>query len=111
VTAWAGLAVFKMEKRQTNMQLYSHLPLIFQNLSHCEEKYNTWPRGANCYCTTFMNCFHRHFQQKPSIEASGGLHLNTSQGVHEYDYFIEISVTNIAQLTTVLTKKVCIAVT
>jgi hypothetical protein len=55
-----------------------------------------------------MGCFHRHFQIKPEIKQHGGLILNKDQGVHEYDYFIDISVTSIANLATVLTKKVCI---
>ena len=53
-----------------------------------------------------MGCYHRHFQIKPEIKASGGLILNFDKGVHEYDYFIEVTVTSKAKLTTKLTKKV-----
>jgi hypothetical protein len=37
---------------------------------------------------------------------NGGLHLNLDRGVHDYDYYIEISVKNKALLTTKETKKV-----
>ena len=53
-----------------------------------------------------MGCYHRHFQVKPEIKATGGLILNKDKGVHDSDYYIEVTVTNIANLTTVLTKKV-----
>ncbi|CAC5370730.1 unnamed protein product [Mytilus coruscus] len=90
--------------------LHGHEDVIAQghatNLSHCEDKYSQYPRGANCYCTPFHGCFHRHFQIKPEIKEHGGLIANKDSGTHEYDYFIEISVTSIANLTTVLTRKV-----
>ncbi|VDI20686.1 Hypothetical predicted protein [Mytilus galloprovincialis] len=78
------------------------------NLTHCENKYSDYARGANCYCTPFKGCFHRHFQIKPEIKQHGGLISNKDKGTHEYDYFIEISVTSIAKLTTVLTKKITV---
>ncbi|XP_076085327.1 uncharacterized protein LOC143056126 [Mytilus galloprovincialis] len=79
-----------------------------KNLTHCEDKYSQYPRGANCYCTPFHGCFHRHFQIKPEIKKHGGLREHKSYGTHEYDYFIMISVTSIANLTTVLTRKISI---
>ena len=80
-------------------------------MTDCENKYSVYARGANCYCTAFMGCFHRHFQIKPEIKASGGLILNLDKGVHDSDYYLEVSVTNIAKLTTVITKKVCMYIT
>ena len=53
-----------------------------------------------------MGCFHRHFQVKPKINKNGGLKVGKDRGNHEYDYYIEVSVTSKANLTTVLTKKV-----
>jgi hypothetical protein len=44
---------------------------------------------------------------KEVIRISGGLILNLDKGVHDSDYYLEVSVTNIAKLTTVITKKVC----
>jgi hypothetical protein len=64
-------------------------------MTDCENKYSVYARGANCYCTAFMGCFHRHFQIKPEIKASGGLILNLDKGVHDSDYYLEVSVTNI----------------
>lgn len=77
-----------------------------KDLAECQTKYGSYARGANCYCTAFVGCFHRHFQVKPEIKADGGLHLNLDRGVHDYDYYIEISVKNKALLTTKETKKV-----
>ncbi|CAG2242937.1 unnamed protein product [Mytilus edulis] len=94
--------------------LHGHEDVIAQghatNLTHCEDKYSQYPRGANCYCTPFHGCFHRHFQIKPEIKEHGGLIANRDSGTHEYDYFIEITVTSIANLTTVLTRKITIDV-
>ena len=72
-------------------------------------KYGSSPRGANCYCTPFMGCFHQHFQVKPEIKAHGGLVLGKDRGVHDSDYYIEVAVKNKALVQTVLTKKVCVA--
>ncbi|CAC5386461.1 unnamed protein product [Mytilus coruscus] len=92
--------------------LHGHEDIIAQghstNLTHCEDKYSDYARGANCYCTPFQGCFHRHFQIKPEIKQDGGLIVNKDKGTHEYDYFIEISVTSIANLTTVLTRKITV---
>ncbi|CAC5360413.1 unnamed protein product [Mytilus coruscus] len=78
------------------------------DISSCESQYGSYARGANCYCTPFQGCFHRHFQIKPEIKLSGGLLQNKDSGMHEYDYYIEVSVTNIANITTVLKKKITI---
>ncbi|CAC5386466.1 unnamed protein product [Mytilus coruscus] len=92
--------------------LHGHEDIIAQghssNLTHCEDTYSDYARGANCYCTPFQGCFHRHFQIKPEIKQDGGLIVDKDKGTHEYDYFIEISVTSIAQLTTVLTRKITV---
>ncbi|CAG2234222.1 unnamed protein product [Mytilus edulis] len=75
------------------------------DLSSCNSTYGSYARGANCYCTPFQGCFHRHFQIKPEIKLTGGLLQNKDKGMHEYDYYIEVSITNIAKITTVLKKK------
>jgi hypothetical protein len=80
---------------------------LLKDLVECQTAYGSYARGANCYCTSFMGCFHRHFQIKPEIKAHGGLQLNLDKGVHDSDYFIEISVTSKANRTTMATKKVC----
>ncbi|CAG2233138.1 unnamed protein product [Mytilus edulis] len=91
---------------------HGHEDIIAQghssNLTHCEDKYSDYARGPNCYCTPYQGCFHRHFQIKPEIKQDGGLKFNKDKGTHEYDYFIEISVTSIAKLTTGLTKKITV---
>ncbi|XP_063415906.1 uncharacterized protein LOC134697555 [Mytilus trossulus] len=78
------------------------------DLSSCNSTYGSYARGANCYCTPFQGCFHRHFQIKPEIKLKGGLLQNKDKGMHEYDYYIEVSITNIAEITTVLKKKITI---
>ncbi|XP_076117799.1 uncharacterized protein LOC143085385 [Mytilus galloprovincialis] len=78
------------------------------DLSSCNSTYGSYARGANCYCTPFQGCFHRHFQIKPEIKLTGGLLQNKDKGMHEYDYYIEVSITNIAKITTVLKKKITI---
>ncbi|XP_071123173.1 uncharacterized protein [Mytilus edulis] len=92
--------------------LHGHEDIITQGgadaLEECENMYKSYARGANCYCTPFMGCFHRHFQVKPEIKAHGGLVHNLYKGVHDYDYHIDISVTNKANITTLLTKKITI---
>ncbi|CAC5360418.1 unnamed protein product [Mytilus coruscus] len=78
------------------------------DLSSCNSTYGSYARGANCYCTPFQGCFHRHFQIKPEIKTTVGLLQNKDKGMHEYDYYIEVSITNIAKITTVLKKKITI---
>jgi hypothetical protein len=58
-----------------------------------------------CLIIQFSTLQQNHFQIKPEIKASGGLILNLDKGVHDSDYYLEVSVTNIAKLTTVITKK------
>ena len=80
----------------------------FQSLEDCQTKYGHYARGPNCYCTPFNGCFHRHYQVKPQITTTSdnGIFLDMSSGAHESDYFIEITATNHAFLTTVHTLKV-----
>ncbi|XP_063399976.1 uncharacterized protein LOC134684607 [Mytilus trossulus] len=77
----------------------------------CQTTYGTTQRGANCYCTNFEGCFHRHFQVVPAVKTSEGLYTGKDVGEHDIDYYIEISVTNHAQLVTVLRKKITIDIT
>ncbi|CAC5414424.1 unnamed protein product [Mytilus coruscus] len=77
----------------------------------CQTTYGTNPRGANCYCTNFEGCYHRHFQVVPAVKTSEGLYTGKDIGDHDIDYYIEISVTNHAQLVTVLRKKITIDIT
>ena len=53
-----------------------------------------------------MDCFHRHFTQQPKIILGAGLEPGKDQGVHDYDYYIEIQATNRAKTVTTLRKKV-----
>lgn len=69
-------------------------------MTDCIDKYQTTARGADCYCTAFVGCFHRHFVVKPTVPSNG------LQGVHDADYFIEVVATNKAQLQTVAQTRV-----
>lgn len=69
-------------------------------MTDCIDKYQTTARGADCYCTAFVGCFHRHFIVKPTVPSNG------LQGVHDADYFIEVVATNKAQLQTVAQTRV-----
>ncbi|KAL3841826.1 hypothetical protein ACJMK2_019925 [Sinanodonta woodiana] len=78
-------------------------------LAECGAMYGSYPRGANCYCTPFDGCYHKHFQVKPEIKDNGkGLFVGRDMGVYEYDYFIEITTYNRALLKTVLSFKLTI---
>ena len=79
-----------------------------QSSEHCESYYSDYARGAKCYCTPFHGCFHQHFQVKPSVTITGedGLHNDKQHGVHEHDYYIEITATNGAFLTSIAYLKV-----
>jgi hypothetical protein len=55
-------------------------------LEECQNRYGSYPRGATCYCTNFMGCYHRHFQVKPEIKVHGGLILNFESGIHDYHF-------------------------
>ena len=76
--------------------------LCFKDEDICKAKYGAYARGANCYCTPFDGCYHQHYQVKPQISISGtnGLHERMHQGVHDRDYFVEVTVTNRAMLQT-----------
>ncbi|KAK3581570.1 hypothetical protein CHS0354_031918 [Potamilus streckersoni] len=80
-----------------------------ETLAACGAKYGSYARGSNCYCTPFDGCYHKHFQVKPDIKDNGeGLIAGRDMGVHEYDYFIEITTYNRALLKTVLSFKLTI---
>ncbi|XP_041351012.1 uncharacterized protein LOC121369995 [Gigantopelta aegis] len=78
----------------------------YQSVEACEKKYGSYARGANCYCTPYVGCFHRHFQVKPIVVAAGkedgGVLKDKHSGVHDSDYYLEVTVTNHAKLTTKL---------
>jgi hypothetical protein len=75
-------------------------------MTSCEEEYQDHPRGPDCYCTLYHGCFHRHFQIKPQIVDGAGLIPGKDKGIHDSDYFIEITIVNKALLKSVLRKKV-----
>ncbi|KAK3099491.1 hypothetical protein FSP39_005250, partial [Pinctada imbricata] len=81
-------------------------------IDNCTDYYSTFPRGADCYCTPFWGCYHRHFQVKPTIKTilgqPSGLVSGKDSGVHDTDYYIEVSATSKALLTTVIHKKITI---
>ena len=97
-------------KNQLKIIKINYSCIILQNISDCEATYGSYPRGQNCYCTPFVGCFHRHYQIKPDIKVDGGLITGKDRGVHDSDYYIEVSVLNKAKLNTVLIKKVCLTV-
>ena len=88
------------------------LYIITQTLAECRSYYGSYPRGENCYCTAFWGCYHQHFQVKPEIKGSAafpsGLLVGKDMGTHDSDYYLEVSVTSKALLTTVLRKKVSV---
>ena len=53
-----------------------------------------------------MGAYHKHFQIKPAIKLNGGLKTGKDKGVHDSDYYLEVTATNKALLSTVLSKKV-----
>ena len=75
-------------------------------MTECEEKYGDAPRGPSCYCTPFHGCFNKHFYVKPDIVKGAGLIPGKDKGVHDSDYYIEVSVVNKALLKTVVVRKV-----
>ncbi|XP_060084880.1 uncharacterized protein LOC132564227 [Ylistrum balloti] len=90
---------------------HGHEDLISQradDLSACQATYGGNP--GDCYCTPYQGCFHQHFAVKPEIKVGAGLVLEHASGKHDSDYYIEIQVTNIAQLVTTLRKKITIDV-
>lgn len=56
--------------------------------------------------TPFWGAYHKHFQVKPAIKVQGGLKVGMDKGVHDSDYYLEVSATSKAELTTILSKKV-----
>ena len=78
-----------------------------QDIDECMTRYGNYSRGTNCYQTNHMGAYHRHFQVKPQIKVDGGLVSGKDVGIHDSDYFLEVSATNKALLSTVLTKRVC----
>ncbi|KAK3103765.1 hypothetical protein FSP39_021725 [Pinctada imbricata] len=82
------------------------------DLATCQSTYGGYPRGANCYCTPFWGCHHQHYQIKPAVKGTAlapiGLVPSLSSGIHDSDYFIEVSATNRAKLTTILRKKITV---
>ncbi|XP_053398434.1 uncharacterized protein LOC128556766 [Mercenaria mercenaria] len=81
-----------------------------KTLDECKQKYGKYSRGPNCYCSPYDGCFHKHYQIKPPVSngSNGGLKFGKEIGEHDYDYFIEVTVRNIAGLTTVQHKKITI---
>ncbi|XP_061189002.1 uncharacterized protein LOC133197151 [Saccostrea echinata] len=72
------------------------------SLTECTNKYHNASRGADCYCTAFVGCFHKHFVVKPTVPSNG------LQGVHDADYFVEVVASNKAKLQTVARKRISI---
>ncbi|XP_053401094.1 uncharacterized protein LOC123523194 isoform X2 [Mercenaria mercenaria] len=83
-----------------------------QALEQCQDSYTNYPRGFNCYCSPYNGCYHKHYQIKPHITSTGtdGIHSGNDVGVHDYDYFIEVTATNNARLKTVVSRKFTIDV-
>ncbi|WAR04893.1 hypothetical protein MAR_020262 [Mya arenaria] len=89
-------------------------------LTECEQEYSNYARGHNCYCSPYHGCFHQHFQVIPrvidiktaggSTQHIGGIDAEKSEGVHEREYYIEVTAVNNAGLTTVRSHKISIDV-
>jgi hypothetical protein len=77
-----------------------------KDTAECESRYGSYARGANCYETPFWGAYHKHFQVIPAIKADGGLKIGKDKGLHDSDYYLEVTAVNKARLTTVLSKKV-----
>ncbi|WAR06111.1 hypothetical protein MAR_021480 [Mya arenaria] len=99
---------------------YESPQLESKTLTECEQEYANYARGHNCYCSPYHGCFHQHFQVIPpvidiktaggSTEQIGGIDADKSDGVHESEYYIEVTVINNAGLTTVRTHKITVDV-
>ncbi|KAJ8299760.1 hypothetical protein KUTeg_023820 [Tegillarca granosa] len=81
---------------------------LAKDMNECEAKYGSYPRGPSCICTQFHGCYHHHFHVVPRIASEAGLIAGKDRGVHDYDYYVEVAVTNNALLTTVKTLKITI---
>ncbi|XP_060580924.1 uncharacterized protein LOC132737608 [Ruditapes philippinarum] len=81
-----------------------------ETIEECWSNYSMNARGANCYCSPYNGCFHKHFQVNPqvSIENNTGLISGKETGEHDFDYIIEVTAINNARLTTVQQKKITI---
>lgn len=77
-----------------------------QDQEECLRRYGNYSRGPNCYQTNHWGAFHKHFQIKPKVKRDGGLIHGKDVGLHDSDYFLEVKATNIALLSTLLTRKV-----
>lgn len=77
-----------------------------QHQEECLRRYGNCSRGPNCYQTNHWGAFHKHFQIKPEVKRDGGLIHGKDVGLHDSEYYLEVKVTNIALLSTLLTKKV-----
>ena len=85
--------------------------MVLQDLATCQSQWGSYIRGPNCYCTGPVGCYHRHFQVKPliidsNIYSHGGMFHDMNTPVHDYDYFMEVTVYNHANLSTTLTRQV-----
>ena len=79
-----------------------------QTHDSCTDLYGDYPKGADCYCTPYDGCFHQQFHVIPQIHDDGtnGLQESKHMGVHDSDYFIEVTATNKAMLKTTKIVKV-----
>ncbi|XP_078334035.1 uncharacterized protein LOC111124258 [Crassostrea virginica] len=89
---------------------YEDIPAqgMANDTAECESKYGSYARGANCYETPFWGAYHKHFQIKPAMKLNGGLKTGKDKGVHDSDYYLEVTATNKALLTTILSQKITI---
>ncbi|XP_046345841.2 uncharacterized protein LOC124126446 [Haliotis rufescens] len=106
--------VFDNQTGQEIIHGKAHLPPngAAEDEASCRTQYGHSPRGSNCYCTPGVGCYHRHFQVKPSViddnADHGGIFHSKDRGVHDSDYFLEVTVMNHAKLTTTLHLKITI---
>ncbi|KAL8561571.1 hypothetical protein ACOMHN_024807 [Nucella lapillus] len=82
-------------------------------LAECQTQYASYIRGPNCYCTGLVGCFHQHFQVQPlvissSLYSHGGIFHDKNSGIHDYDYFMEVTVYNHANLSTTLRRQITV---
>ncbi|KAL5007590.1 hypothetical protein ScPMuIL_016396 [Solemya velum] len=68
----------------------------------CEMENNGSLADSPCYCTFLFQCFNKSFNLQPEMGAAdtGGLYPDRDFGVHDGDYTIEITATNMAWLNT-----------
>ncbi|XP_064643194.1 uncharacterized protein LOC135497317 isoform X2 [Lineus longissimus] len=80
----------------------------YEDLAACKERHSTAPYGADCYCTTYHGCFHRHFRMNPQVSDGNGLHPQRKEAPHDADIYINITVINSANLKSTLIKKITV---